>query len=279
MNNIAGLKPVSFVYPTTGNLEYDINTFFKALPPHILVASETTTNLNAPWRQKSWDNLRRKYGVTIVVLPKLVDTSTTQELSRFFSGANQINQLNVDFDEEGYFPLLFAEDLSSPPDTAVVNIALQTAKEITGKDYRILEFNSGSGAFNAVMALHSPPGLLSLVRTVSEDQTGLGISALNIKRACLFARRDPSVLEFSQSRGWLKTHGTYNVIYAYAQNDILSELTSHVHPGSKVILRLPTDYDQVLKTRSLIFSYINEQAITIQEQIIDNGRFMILRFE
>jgi len=278
MKNIAGLEPVSFVYPTTGNLEYDIETYFNLLPPHILVASETTTNLYASWRQQSWDNLRRKHGITIVVLPKLVDTSTTQELSKFFHGAEQIKQLNVDFDEEGYFPLFFAEELSSPPDMAVVNMARQTAKEITGKNCRILEFNSGSGAFNAVVALHSPPDSLSLVRTVSEDQISLGISALNIKRASLFAMRDQSILEFSQSSGWLKTHGTYDVIYANAKDDILSELTHHVRPGSKAILRLPIDYDQALRVRNLIFSYVNDQEITIQEQIIDNGRFIILRF-
>lgn len=278
MESIADLEPVSFVYPSTGNMEADIETHFKSLPPHILVASETTTNLRASWRQKSWDNIHKKYGITIVVLPKLVDTSTTQVLSKFFFDAPEIKQLNVDFDNEVYFPLIFAEELSPPPDMAVVNIARQTAKENTGKDRRILEFNSGSGAFNAVVVLHSPPGSLSLVRTVSEDQTGLGISAFNIKRACLFAKTDPSVLEFSQSSGWLETHGTFDVIYADAQNDILSELTSHVHPGSKAILRLPIDYGQSLRARNLIFSYVNDQAITMQEQIIENSRFFILRF-
>lgn len=303
---------VAAVYTATKSIYDDLAHFDISdplRPPIIVFESLTTKDIHAPWRGEIRKKLKQK-GITLVMLPRLTNDSTTEHLAQFLLGSNFSDEFRIQFrqpDEpstvqEQHFSLFYAKDLCLTPDMATIHVAEKIASEITlcNREYlRALDLGSGSGVFFSVVLLNTKRKAFSHIHSVDNDSIALGISDFNTTRAALFAEKDPSILSFSQSSWFDEIRGTYDLIYAnppylptsvglgeefrmnpkeavYTDNAlvhyyrIIRHLPNHIHQGSRVIIRVPRDENKVRPIKALITNTFNMEHVSVEDIFFGN---------
>ncbi len=303
MKQLAQLPFVSAVYPTTQDLSKDASM----LRPDVVGFSETTMDFHSEERRLIRSRVRQM-GIIALILPQLIESSTTNMLQNFFLG-KEPQQFNIDY-TGGVFPLLFSSELTLTPDDSSIAMAKLLAQEVNeGKKQsplRYLELGVGSGVFTSTFILNSFQEVEKVCITDIDD-IALSIGELNVRRAFAFARKNEPEITVLRS-DWFNSvpSDKYDVIYAnppfftadvkrpvgFEKNPITSlyptrltfhyeaifaKITNYISAKSTVIVRVPKTDGKVREIKSVMEKYLNLNVFGITDMMVESGRYLILR--
>jgi len=303
---LADLPDVTGIFLSDGNLSEDA----VAIGADAVGFSTTTMGFEDEKRKETRDRIRA-LGMCGLVLPQLVNISTTKALDEFFLG-KKAKEFGMVTKEGVYFPLLYAEEMVLTPDQSSVEIARLINEQLVLENkhgVRMLEMGVGSGIFTTALIVGSEKETLKSVHISDIDTGALAIADFNITRALAFKDMDPrDILKTSKSDWFTDLHdGRYDLVYVnppfftsnvnppdtfaknphdalyppnltYHYEKILASLGEHMANGGRAVIRVPRTDAKVAMIKNVVFANINTNVVEMSEIMLGDGRYIILKF-